>query len=120
MSTPTHTRYTQAQVVADPGFLAMVEASAMVVAYGVLNDTDHPEWAQRAGLSRTLLYVMTPQESVDSIVKRFAWWVVNDPAVISEYQVGSGDVAQISDQTLDAAVLAFWDTAAGVQAGDDS
>lgn len=111
MADKTYMRYTQAQVVADPGFFAMVEASVMVVAYQVLKDTDHPDWQQRAGLSRTLLYVMTPQETVDSILKRFAWWVVNDPTVIAEYGAGGGDVQQISDQAIDAAVLAFWNDA---------
>lgn len=110
----TYTRYKQAQVVADPAFLAMVEASVMVVAYHVLQDTNHPNHAQRAGLSRTLLYVMPPQETVDSIIKRFAWWVVNDSSVIAEYTASSGNVQQISDQSIDAAVLAFWGDASAV------
>ena len=115
MATKTYTRYQQAQVVSSPDFRAMVEASVMLTAYTVLNDTAHPEWAQRAGLSRTLLYVMTPQATVDSIVKRFAWAVVNDAAVIAEYSAAAGDVKKISDQAIDAAVLAFWDTASDVE-----
>mgnify|MGYP007115078235 CR=1 FL=1 len=114
MADKTYTRYQQAQVVADAGFMAMVEASVMVVAYQVLQDTENPDYEQRAGLSRTLLYVMTPQSTVDSIVKRFAWWVVNDPTVIAEYGAGGGDVQQISDQAIDAAVLAFWSDASAV------
>lgn len=110
----TYTRYQQAQVVEDPAFMAMVEASVMVIAYQVMKDTSNPNWAQRAGLSRTLLYVMTPQETVDSIIKRFAWWVVNAPAVIGEYGAGGGDVSKISDQAIDAAVLGFWDDASAV------
>lgn len=111
----TYTRYTQAQVVENPAFMAMVEASVMVVAYQVLKDTDNPNHIQRAGLSRTLLYVMTPQETVDSILKRFAWWVVNDGDVIGEYAAGGGNVEQISDQAIDAAVLDFWDDASAVE-----
>lgn len=114
MAEKTYTRYQQAQVVADPSFLAMVEASVMRVAYTVLKDTSNPNWAQRSGLSRTLLNVMTPQSSVDSVIKRFAWWVVNDTAVITDYSAGGGNVQQISDQALDAAVLAFWDDASAV------
>lgn len=113
----TYTRYEQAQVVADPAFLQMVEASVMVAAYQVLHDTDHPDFEQRVGLSRTLLYVMTPQSTVDSIIKRFAWWVVNDATVIAEYGAASGNVQSISDQAIDAAVMGFWDTASDVQAG---
>lgn len=115
MSDTTYMRHTQAQVVDDPGFRAMVEASVMVVAYKVLKNTNNPNWQERAGLSRTLLYVMTPQSTVDSIIKRFAWWVVNDAGVIGEYAAGGGDVSKISDQTIDAAVEAFWDDAAAVQ-----
>ena len=54
---------------------------------------------------------------IDSIVTRFAWYAVNVPAVQQEsYAGGDGfQPQQISDQTIDAAVLAFWDDAADVQ-----
>lgn len=108
------TRYTQAQTVANEGFRGLVKASLMVNAYIVLVDTDHPNHAQRAGLSRTLLYAMTPPSTIEAIIELFCWWAVNDATLIAEYSAAGGDIAQITDETIDAAVLAFWDDASAV------
>ena len=109
-------RHTQAATVASPAFRGMVKASVMVIAYAVLKDTAAPNYEQRAGLSRTLLYAMTPAETMDSIVERFCWWAVNQQPVINAYGAAGGDVAQIPDEVVDAAVVAFWDDASGVMA----
>lgn len=118
MSDPTtYTRYAQAEAVAHTGFRGLVKASVMVTAYQVLRDTDNPNYEQRAGLSRTLLFAGTPPETIDAIVTLFCWWAVNVPAVQNEsYAGGNGfQPQQISDQTIDAAVLAFWDDASAVR-----
>lgn len=117
MATKTYTRYAQAEAVANEGFRGLVKASLMVNAYQVLRDTDEPNYEQRAGLARTLLYSMTPPKIVEDIVELFCWWAVNVPAVQQEsYAGGDGfKPEQISDQTIDAAVEAFWDDAANVQ-----
>lgn len=121
MSDQTYTRYAQAEAVAHSGFRGLVKASVMVTAYKVLRDTENPNYEQRAGLARTLLYSMTPPETVDDIVGLFCWWAVNVPAVqIESYEGGDGfKPQQISDQTIDAAVLEFWDDAAAVQPGSE-
>lgn len=117
MADKTYTRYAQAEAVAHPGFRGLVTASVMVIAYQVLQDTDDPNYEQRAGLSRTLLFAGTSQSDIEGVVTLFCWWAVNVPEVQQEsYASGNGfQPEQISDQTIDAAVLAFWDSAADVQ-----
>ena len=116
MSDKTYTRYAQAEAVENEGFRGLVKASVMVTAYTVLRDTDEPNYEQRAALSRTLLFAGTPQSDVDDIITLFCWWAVNVPAVQQEsYAGGNGfQPEQISDQTIDEAVLAFWDDASAV------
>lgn len=120
MSEKTYTRYAQAEAVAHSGFRGLVKASVMVTAYQVLSDTTNPNYEQRAGLARTLLYAMTPPDTVDDIVKLFCWWAVNVPAIQQEsYGGGNGFEPQvISDQSIDAAVLGFWDDASGTYEGE--
>lgn len=110
-----YTRYTQAQTVANAGFRGLVKASMMITAYQVLRNTSHPNYQQRAGLSRTLLYAMTPPEAVETIIELFCWWAVNDATVIAQFKAGAGDVSKISDEAIDAAVLGFWDDASAVE-----
>lgn len=112
-------RYEQYQVVENPAFRGMVEASVMVTAYAVLNDTDHENYEQRASLARTLFHAATPRQQVESIIRLFTWYAVNDATVIQQYQNNSGNVAAISDEAMDNAVAAFWDTVAGVVEGEE-
>ena len=109
-------RYIQAATVANEGFRGLVKASVVVSAYTILQDTDHPNFEQRAGLCRTLLFAMTPPETVAAIVELFAWWAVNDGGVIAAYEQAAGDISQIPDAVIDEAVEAFWDAASGLQA----
>lgn len=116
-----HTRYLQAEAVDNPGFRGLVEAALMVTAHRVLTDTAHPNYTQRAGLSRSLLFAMTPRVTVDNTITLFAWWCVNVPEVQTEsYASGDFQPKQITDETIDAAVMAFWNEAAGVVQGGES
>lgn len=109
------TRYAQAQAIANTGFLGMVEASVMKVAWDVLQDTENADFTQRAGLARLLLGGDAPRALVESYIRRFAWFVVNVPKVQGEsYATGVFKPADIADETIDAAVAAFWNTSANV------
>ena len=112
MSDKTHHRYDQSQIAASPEFLTLVEMSVLIAAYRVLQDTSDPNYAQRAGLARTVMFAATPQEQRDSITRLFAAWVVNDGDVISEYTGGGGTISAISDQAFDDSVMEFWNFAA--------
>lgn len=104
----------QYQTVENETFRGMVEASVMLTAYIVLQDKNNAHYEQRASLSNTLFQAATPREQKESIVRLFCWWAVNDATVVQEYVAGGGDPTKITDEALDSAVLAFWDTVAGV------
>ena len=110
----SYLRSEQYQTVENETFRGMVEASVMLTAYIVLQDKNNAHYEQRASLSNTLFHAATPREQKESIIRLFTWYAVNDATVISQYVAGGDDPTRITDEALDATVMAFWNTVAGV------
>lgn len=106
-------RFFQREVVADMGYQGTVEASAMRVAYEVLQeDPATPGHEQRMGVARALFQGLP--DDITRFVRLFAWYAVFDPHVqTAVYNAETGEITpqNLNDEHMDGLVREFWDVA---------